>query len=75
MIGRQERQRVQSEAPLLTELRQGLTRQSRTNRYRQVELNGIQRDGVGHVFAIDQRGDERGISRATKSLRKSRDER
>ena len=73
--GGEERQRVQSEAPLLAELRQGLPGQRRSDRHRQVELNRIQRDGVGHVFAIDQGGDQRGIGRAAESLRKSRHER
>ena len=35
---------------------------------RRVELDGVQRDGVGHVFLFDQGGDEGRIGRAAEGL-------
>ena len=47
----------------------------RTNGYRQVELNRIQRDGVGHVLALDQRRNQRLVRRSAKGLGQAGDER
>ena len=40
-----------------------------------IELNGVQRDGVRHVFAIDQGGNQRLIRRPAKGLGEARNER
>src|ERR1017187_8798100 len=66
---------VQSEAPLLAESRQGLAGERRADHDGYVELDRIQRDGVGHVLLLDQGRNQRLISGAAEGLRESRDER
>ena len=52
-----------------------LSSQRRTDGYRQVELNGVQRDRIRHVFAIDQRRYQCRVSRAAECLCQAGDER
>ncbi len=47
----------------------------RSNGHRQVELDRVQRNGIGNVFSIDQSWNQRLIGRCAKSLGQSGDER
>ena len=66
--GCKEGKRIQPEAPLLSQLRQSLAGECGSNGDRQVELDRVQRDGVGHVLSVDQRRNQRRVRRAAKGL-------
>src|ERR1017187_9489377 len=66
---------VQPEAPLLAESRQGLAGERRADHDGYVELDGIQRDGVGHVLFVNQGRNQCLVGWSTERLRESRDER
>ena len=72
---RQERERVQPEAPRLAQLGERQAAQRRAHHTRHVELNRLERDGVGHVLFVHQVGDQRLVGRAAERLREARDER
>ena len=71
---REERERVQPEAPGIAQVRHRDAAERRPQNARHIELNGIQRDRVGHVFLIHQRWNQRLISRAAERLRQARNE-
>ena len=70
-----ERQRVQAETPRRADVFQRQSAQHRADDAGQIELDGIERDGVGQIFLFDQAGDQRGIGRAAERLRGADDER
>ncbi len=52
--GRQERKRIEAEAPLLAKMREGLSAERRSDHHRHIELDGVQGDCVGHVLFFDE---------------------
>ena len=74
IIGGDEGESVQPEAPCRAEMRQRQAADHRADHARQVELDGIQRDGVGQILAVDQRRDQRLVSRSAERLRQAGDE-
>jgi hypothetical protein len=73
--GREERKSVESEAPGFAELGKGLSGERGADGNGKIELDGVQGDGVRHVFAFDERGDERLIGGSSEGLGKTGDER
>jgi len=70
-----KREAVQPEAPFFAELGERQSAERRADDARHVELDGLQRDGVGHVLFIDQRRDKSLVGRPAEGLRESGDER
>ena len=66
ITGSQEGNGIQPEAPFLAKLGQRLTCERRAHRHGQIELDGIERNGIRHVFAIHQRRNQRLIRRPAK---------
>ena len=66
---------IQPETPGLTDTRQCLPGKCRSNGYGHVELNRIQRDGVRHVFPVDQSGNQGLVRGPSERLRQAGDER
>ena len=75
MIGARKGNRIQPKAPFLTQLRQSLTGERRSNRYRHVELDRIQGNGVRHVLSVNQGRNQRLVRGPAESLGQSGDER
>ena len=68
----QERDAVQAEARHHAEGRERDAGDDRPDHAREVELDRVERDGVGQVFLADQRRDQRLIRRPAERLARSR---
>ena len=66
---RDERKRIQSEAPRRAGILQRQAAEHRPDHARQIELNRIQRDGVRQIFLFDKARDQRRVSRTAERLR------
>ena len=73
--GRKKGEAVESEAPFFAQLGECDAAQRRTDDARHVELNGLQGDGVRHVFFTDQRGNQRLVGGSAECLGETGNER